>query len=627
MALKYVNRPTDGTVRISDDFFGPRLDTLYHVTLPDTFDKLEADGALENYEHLISGTGGHRGCPWHDGLLLETIRAAGDYLSMWPDSALEARIDHYADVIERAQRAGGGGYLSTYTMLARPNQRYGENGGSILLQHDLYNNGALLEAGVHYYAATGKDKLLGCALRCANELCDTLGRPPKKWVVPGHSLIEYALIELYELTRRDPGAARAAGVDARPDDYLALADFFIHGRGHHAHRINHPQYMGEYAQDHAPIENQVQAVGHAVRAALYYTGAARLAITQGDDELLGHAMRLWRNARGRKMHINGGIGATHFEEKFGEDYDLTNSAYLETCATVALVFWAEAMSRATGDAEFFAEAERGVYNLLLSSVSLEGTKYFYRNPLLSKGDDHRWAWHGCPCCPPMLHKAFSQLNRMIYAQSEGGLYVNLLIGSTLEAEGVRVEMESSLPWTLDVRLRVAQAASPLDLFVRVPAWGKRLRWTVDGRAVEPEIEKGYARFRGVVAGCEIALVGDLHTVRMRAHPYVRADRGRVALMRGPLVYCVEGTDNEGNVDIELPEDFRVEEEWAPDLLGGVMALRGLTANGERFVAVPLYAWDNREPGPMAVWLRQRGMDDGWGTQGWENSLYREYQPS
>lgn len=623
------NRPLKGIAVIDDPFWNPKLETFFEVTLKDTFDKLEADGAVENYQNLTEHNATpHKGQPWHDGLLLETIRGAADYLTRKRDPALEARIDGYAQIIERAQLSSGGGYLSTYTQLDRPNQRYGENGGSILWQHDLYNNGALFEAGVHYYLATGKIALLECALRAANELSDTIGVPPKKWIVPGHSLPEYALIELYQLVAGDLSIQDKVATPVRAEEYLHLADFWVHGRGHHEERTNHPRYMGEYAQDHVPIEQQFQAVGHAVRATLYYTGATRLAALTGDEKLLASCLRLWNNVETCKLHINGGIGASHFEEKFGEDYDLINTAYLETCATVGLILWAESLSRATGDARFFQTIERALYNLMLSSVTLQGDSYFYRNPLCSKGDDHHWTWHSCPCCPPMIHKTFGMLHRMVYAQDDEGVIVNLLIGGRFEAtlpDGlISASVRSELPWRGEYQIKIECAPAPFKLRIRVPEWARTPAFQLNGASVTPTVARGYAMFT-VNAGDEVIFTDDLPVVRMEAHPYVRCDRGRVAITRGPLVYCVEGVDNNGNVDFALAENPGFKTAFQPDLLGGIAIIDGTTSAGKPFRAVPLYAWDNRMASGMSVWLRQAGKRDGWSTEGWENRLYRPYR--
>ncbi len=626
------NTRINGSVRIDDPFWTPKLRTFFDITLPDSFDKLEQDGAIENYENLIAGNlHTHKACPWHDGLLLETIRGASDYLLRGEKSdELVQRIDRYAEIISRAQLATGGGYLSTYTQLDRPHQRYGINGGSILWQHDLYNNGCLLEAGVHYYRATGKMTLLECALRSANDLCMTIGEPPKMWIVPGHSLPEYALIELYELVRDEPGISAKTSVPVQPEEYLRLAHFWIHGRGHHEHRTNHPQYMGEYAQDHAPIENQFQAVGHAVRATLYYTGVTRLAMLEGDGKLLAASKRLWNNVSERKLHVNGGVGATHFEEKYGEDYNLPNDAYLETCATVGLIFWAESLSRATGDAKYFDIIERSLYNLMLSSVTLQGDGYFYRNPLASDGNDHHWAWHGCPCCPPMIHKTFGIFDQLICAQDEYGLFVNLFAGGTIEASfswgSVRMKSHSALPRLFNHTIQIEKADSPFMLRLRIPSWaGEKAVIQLNGQTVQPEIVKGYACLP-VRQGDNILFMAQILPRRIETHPYVSADRGCVAVAHGPLIYCAEGIDNKGKVDFTLAEDPAFSIEDRPDLLGGVSLIHASAADKKRFTLVPLYAWDNRMAGKMRVWLKQAGKPDTWDTDGWEGKLYRDYTP-
>ncbi|MEG2605520.1 MAG: glycoside hydrolase family 127 protein [Clostridia bacterium] len=622
------NQMIDSGVVIDDAFWTPKLSLFSGLTLRDTFTKLEKDGALENYQHLTANEPGkHKACPWHDGLLLETIRGAADYLLQKDDPEIVARIDGYVELIRQAQLASGGGYLSTYTQLERPQQRYGENGGNLLYQHDLYNNGALFEAGVHYYLATHKIALLECALRSANELADTIGLPPKKWIVPGHSLPEYALLELYQLVCDHPEIAKETDVPVRAEAYHQLVNFWVHGRGHHQERTNHPQYMGEYAQDHAPVEHQCQAVGQAVRATLYYTGVTRLAMLENDKALLNDSMRLWNNVETRKMHINAGVGATHFEEKFGEDYDLVNTAYLETCATVGLIFWAESLSRATGDARYFQTIERALYNLMLSSVSLQGDSYFYRNPLTSEGNDHHWAWHGCPCCPPMIHKTFGRLNAMIYAQDEDSVYVNLLMGSTLKTKlagaDVCLRASTELPWQGHYAITVEEAGQPFTLRLRQPYWAADLAWRVNGTLAAPKLESGYAVFQ-VRKGDVISFDDSLPTVRIEAHPYVRCDRGRVALSRGQMIYCVEGVDNHGQADLTLAEEPLFRAVHQPELLGGVTVIHGVTAQKDDFTAVPLYAWDNRMAGKMNVWLTQAGKPDTWSVTGWQDRLYRPY---
>jgi DUF1680 family protein len=603
--------------------------TFFEVTLIDTFDKFEKDGTIQNFQDVVDGRKNtHRCCPWHDGLLNETIRGAADYLARGEkNDTLVERIDSYIDVMALAQDAIGDGYLHTLVQLEYPHRRFGENGGNILWQHDLYNHGCLFEASVHYYKATGKAKLLEVALKAANYLCDTIGEPPKKWIVPGHALPEYAIMELYELCVDEPGIAEKVSCPVRPEDYRALGKFWVYARGYHDMRTNHPQYMGEYSQDHAPIHQQYQAVGHAVRANLYYTAVTRQAMLDGDETLLNDSIRLWNNVVTRKLHINGGVGATHFEEKYGTDYDLINSAYLETCATVALIFWAESLSRATGDARYFHVIERGLYNLMLSSVSLSGDFYFYRNPLMSDGSDHRWAWHTCPCCPPMIHKTFGMFDKLIYAQNDESLFVNLHIGGEAALQfpwgTVRIKTAAELPWKGTYSLAVEEASQPFSLKIRVPEWARDLQFTVNGKPAAPAIEKGYAVFE-VAKGDVVAFYDAMKPCRMEAHPYVGANRGRVALTRGPLVYCVEGVDNRGEVDFTIADDPQLVVKERKDLLGGIDIIRGKTIENEDFVAVPLYTWDNRMAGKMCVWLKQSGKVDSWHTVLWADKLYRPY---
>lgn len=626
-----VNRNLNGYIRIDDEFWNPKLRTFFDVTLNDTFDKFEKDGTLENFLDIVRGKQNtHRANPWQDGLLYETIRGASDYLARGErNEKLVRRIDNYTDIIAQAQDAAGNGYLNTYVLLEFPSYKYGENGGNILWQHDLYNHGCLFEAGVHYYKATGNTKLLECAVKAANELSVTIGEPPKKWIVPGHSLPEYALMELYELFEDEKELATKLTCPVRPEDYRALAKFWIFGRGHHELRTNYPQYMGEYSVDHAPIHRQFQAVGHAVRASLYYTGVTREAMLDGDRQLLDDSIRLWNNVETRKLHINGGIGATHFEEKFGTDYDLVNSAYLETCATVGLIFWAESLSRATGNAGYYQTVERALYNLMLSSVSLQGDSYFYRNPLESDGSDHHWAWHSCPCCPPMIHKTFGMIDQLIYAQDDSSLYVNLYIGGEAETElssgKVAVRTKSGLPWKGEYSLTVRKAENPFTVRIRIPEWADDIRFSVNGTETDPKAENGYAVFT-MHEGDTVVFSDPMNVSRIEAHPHVNADKGRVAIRRGPLVYCVEGIDNHGQTDFTLAEDPEFRITHKDQLLGGIDVITGKKDDGEEFTAVPLYTWDNRMSGRMNVWIRQKNKPERWDISGWNDKLYRQYVP-
>ncbi|NLV75200.1 MAG: glycoside hydrolase family 127 protein [Chloroflexi bacterium] len=625
-------RPVQNRVTLStEDFWGTKLDTFRRVTLPGTFDRLIADGALTNFMHLRDGGGEHRSNPWTDGLFCETITAASDFLQQSPDPSLDQRLDGYIAIIAAAQEAGGG-YLSTYTQLVRPNQRWGEAGGNILWQHDLYNHGCLIEAGVHHYRATGKVSLLRCAVRAANYLCDTIGEPPKRFVVPGHSIAEGAILELYQLVRREAGLADKLGIPVSPADYWTLASFWIHGRGRHQSRINHPQYMGEYAQDHATIHEQYQAVGHAVRATLYYTGITGLAAIEEDQTLWNDAVRLWRNVTERKLAISGGIGAIHYEEQFGADWQLPNNAYNESCASVGLAFWACAMHAASGDGRFYDVIERVLYNNGLSAISLSGDRYFYTNPLESNGDVHRWHWHGCPCCPPMLLKLFARLPEMVCSVDNDTCYVNLYTSAVVAVElpsgQLAFDMQSDYPWQGVVSISITQAphSHGQRLAVRIPEWAAKAEVFVNNERQDEGRENGYLMLGNLKAGDRIRLELPMEPRRVQAHPYVRELRGQVALMRGPLVYCLEAIDNDGQLNEPLAINQHLHSSWESGLLDNVTTLSAATASGRCLNAIPLYAWDNRAAGAMRVWLPQAGMPDSWDTAGWGNQLYRTYEP-
>ncbi len=648
-----LNRAAHSQVRIDGGFWGERLNVIHNVTVWDVLNKFEhdhGDGLMKNYEWVAEGQSGrHIGPPWYDGLICETIRGISDIIAHTYDAELDRKIDEYAAKIAAAQAVDPDGYINTYGALICPDKRWGERGGSLIWQHELYNIGCLVEAGVHHHLATGKTNLIASSVKAANCLCGVMG-PGKKNIVPAHSLPEEALIKLYGLLRDNPQLAQELG--AVPGDYLALVKFWMDHRGVHGDRASFPHYMGEYAQDHRPVLEQSEAVGHAVRAALMYTGLAALGI-EDDPAYLEAARRIWDNIVQTKLHISGGIGAVHNEERFGYQYDLPNNAYLETCAAVALCFFAGEMHRGYGDAMYMDVFERALYNCALPGLSLDGTKYFYQNPLISDGSIERWDWHDCPCCPPMFLKLMGALPDFIYSTGADGLYVNLFMGSTFEGDvcGGRVRLSQTdcqVPWTGSTKLTLGlDAPARFSLCVRVPEWAGEMRLSIGGQAVQASDKKGYLVIdRLWQDGDSVDVRMDMPALRIEAHPYVQADRGRVALMRGPLLYCLEAQDNDGDVDPMLTEaPLQVA---ASDLFGGCQLIEGMTEAGP-FRAIPYCFWANREKGQMAVWLCQSGLNrDGFSStysmagvyaahatvaaadadvSGWQNKLYRVYAAS
>ena len=619
-------------VVINDPFWTPKLNIMRQVTLPDVFAKFERDGALANFDRVRDGqTGGHGGPPWYDGLIYETIRAAADVLAAHEDAALMAQLDGYIARIAAAAAKDPDGYINTFTQLEMPNNHFGLNGGNLLWQHDIYNAGALAEAAVHYYRATGKTELLKVAARMANHMADVMGPAPKKNVVPAHPLAEEAIITLYQLFADQPDLHAEMGFKVDETRYLHLVEFWLENRGNHEGRapLSMPQCGPQYAQDHLPLLQQETAEGHAVRAALLYTGLVSAAMVNDRADYYLAAQRLWNNAVRRKMHISGSVGSNQAYEGFGPDYYLPNDAYLETCAAVAMGFFHQSMALAFANGQFADELERALYNGVLTGVSLKGDTYFYENPLESDGRE-RWAWHGCPCCPPMLLKILASLGSYIYAHDEKSIYLNLYVSSratfTLQGKTVRLTQLSNYPWSGEIAVTLdVPTTQEFEVALRLPGWCETAQLSVNGQPVdEPKIKHGYIRMkRSWRAGDVIELSLATPVRRIQARPDVEATRGKVALYRGPILYALEGVDNNGSTDITLPPQPRFTDEYCRNLLGGIVEVHGTTAQGAPLTAIPFYAIANREKTPMRVWLEQAGAPADADTSGWGgDDLYR-----
>ena len=616
-----MRRPEHGNVQITEGFWREQLDKITRVTVWDILDKFEHDheaGIMKNYEWVAEGASGeHVGPPWYDGLICEVIRGISDIIGTAFDERLDARLEFYTEKIEKAQAVDPDGYISTYTTLMCPDRRWGENGGSLIWQHELYNMGCLAEAGIHYYKATGKTRLLKCGILAADCMCSVIGPAPRKNIVPAHSLAEEAMVKLYRLLMEEEALRerleKEYGLRIQPDRYLQLAKFWMDHRGVHEDRASFPHYMGEYAQDHCRIEEQSEAVGHAVRAALMYTGLVAVGTETGEEKYLAAARRIWDNVEQTKLHISGGIGAIHNEERFGYQYDLPNDAYLETCAGVALAFWAGEMHRAFGESRYMDVFECALYNNVLPCLSADGVHYFYENPLISDGSIERWSWHGCPCCPPMFLKLMACLQDYICSCEENRLMVNLHIGSrtqlSMGEKQITVEQtDCGIPWKGENRILLhMERDTAFTLDIRRPAWAGSFTVQWRGDIFEDREKKGYVSIDGTFRdGDELLIRMELPAMKIEAHPYVSADVGRVALMRGPLLYCLEEADNPAGVDPLLGNDPLKTRE--SDVCGGAVVIQGKCANGTDFTAIPYYLWCNREKGKMNVWLRQDGKE-------------------
>ncbi len=665
-----IRNPDISQVLISDPFWSPRFEQWTRITSRDVLDKFEGKhthttpvqttkDAFRNFDRVADGERGtrtHTGFPWFDGLVYETIRGLADLLAQSPDEELEARIDGYIDRIYAAQQTEPSGYIETYTLLTEPDHRWGENGGFLRWQHDVYNAGMLVEAGIHYYQATGKTKLLEVATRFANHMVEYMGPAPRKNVVPSHSGPEEAMMKLYWLYKNQPGLKKQIPVPVQEEDYYDLVSFWIENRGNNCgfplwlewgnqrseQWIRDTAYTdarygadarpswGDYAQDSLSVFEQQTIEGHAVRATLLGTGIAATAIENHSPAYIRTASVLWDNMVGRRMFITGGVGAIHHDEKFGPDYFLPTDAYLETCAAVGVGFFSQRMNELTGEGKYMDEFERVLYNNILTGISLSGDRYTYQNPL--NAEKHaRWEWHDCPCCPPMFLKIVSALPAYIYAYRMDTIYVNLFIGSetAINLTGkteVGIKQQSNYPWDGKISLTVdPEQEGEFSLKVRIPGWaqGKEnpyalyssnlasaYRITVNNEPVDAQMENGYALLRRPWAkGDRVEVTLPMQPRIIRANPLVTNLQGQAALASGPVIYCLESCDNPQLQQLNLLADPSLSCEYQADMLNGVNVIRGKATDGRStattFTAIPFYAVGNREQGAgYKVWLPQ-----------------------
>ncbi len=601
-------------VKVQDAFWAPRLRTNREVSLPHNFQWCEQTGRFSNFAKaagLIEGK--FEGIYFNDSDVYKVLEGASYSLADHPDSKLEKMVDDVIANIAAAQQENG--YLNTYYALVEPDKKWTD----CRVRHELYCAGHLFEAAVAHHRATRKTTLLHVAIRFADRIDEIFG-PGKRHDVPGHEEIELALVKLFQLT----GEPR----------YLNLAQFFLDIRGDESKR----EIYGPYCQDHVPVRQQSEIVGHAVRAMYLYSGVADVAAYTGDQGLIDAMARLWKDVIRRKMYITGGIGARHSGEAFGDPYELPNeSAYCETCAAIGLALWAHRLNLMHGDAHYADVLERVIYNGFLSGVGLDGKLFFYVNPLSSAGGHHRQPFYPCACCPTNVVRFLPSIPGYVYARDGDGIFVNLYVAGSgevpLGGSTVKITQETDYPWDGKVSLTVwPQEPTTFGVNLRVPQWCDEPRLAAAGEAVEKlDIHEGYARVRREwKPGDVIELELPMEIKRMEAHPNVQAGRGRAALQRGPIVYCFEAVDNGELVrNLMLPHDPNFVAEHRPDLLGGVTVVKGVDRKGNPITAVPYYAWDHREPGGMVVWVRQDGksrtpdVDD----PKWEGKLYRPLDPA
>ena len=560
-----------------------------------------------------------------DSDLGKTIETAAYSLHRKANPELEAKIDAVVDMYANLQQADG--YLSSWYQRIQPGKRW----TNLRDCHELYCAGHLIEGAVAYFQATGKTRLLDVMARYADHIASVFGpEADQRQGYCGHPEVELALVKL----------ARATG----RRKYLDLARYFVDQRGQRPHYFDaETRARGadpadfhfksyEYNQSHKPVREQAKVVGHAVRAMYLYSGMADVATEYGDDGLKAALDRLWTDLTSKRLYVTGGLGPSADNEGFTADYDLPNeTAYAETCAAVGLVFWSSRMLGMGPDSRYGDFMELALYNGAISGLALDGSLFFYENPLESRGAHQRWTWHRCPCCPPNIGRLVAAIGCYMYGVAEDAIAVHLYGDNTarLDVTGaaVRLTQTSRYPWDGAVTLVVElDAPARFTLHLRIPGWSRGARLSVNGEPVDLTrvMHDGYAAVQREWAnGDQVQLELEMAVEQVHAHPDVRQDAGRIALRRGPLVYCLEQTDNlAGLCRVRVPERTRFECRFDPDLLDGVMTLSAsvqadatsdwrdtlyrsepVKTEATSIKAVPYFAWANRSPGEMLVWLR------------------------
>lgn len=636
-------------VGIEDDFWSPRIEINRSQTLAHVYQQLVDTGSIRNFDIVAGKARGKFGGPWwSDSDVYKWIEGASYSLAQTPDPELEARVDELIAKIAAAQRRDG--YLDTFIQIVKPNYRW----RNLAFFHEFFCIGHLLEAAVAHHESTGKRTFLDVAVKFADHIDRTFG-PGKRDGTPGHEGAELALVKLYRAT----GEKR----------YFRLAQFFIDQRGQkpsffereyqqlpandtvlmtwtgrevsvrgladRQYRRTSTQFDTRYCQDHLPVREQSEAVGHAVRAMYLYSGMADVAYETGEEAMKEALDRLHDSVALRRMYVTGGIGPAEYNEGFTDDYDLPNkTAYQETCASIGLMMWNQRMLKMTGDGRYADLMELTLYNAIPAGVSLEGSTFCYVTPMASAGEFDRAGWFSVPCCPTNMVRILPSIGKYAFNQSEDGLWVNLYISGNLNAEleggkKVTLSQSSKYPWEGNVRIEVGlEAPEEFALHLRIPGWAPGTTLRLNGNRIRPSIRKGYAKIsRNWSNGDVIELSIPMEIERIQSHPNIVYNRGKTAIRRGPVIYCLEQADHEADVErISIPMGARLRSHFEPDLLKGVTVITGqgilrdegtwekrlyrpVSGNGALsggsavpIRAVPYSVWGNRGVGKMSVWV-------------------------
>ena len=607
-------------VHIEDQFWSPRIETNRTVSIPSAFKECEKNGRFDNFA-LAAGMikGEHQGdFSFDDTDPYKVIEGASYSLAVKYDPKLDHYLDSVITIIAAAQEPDG--YLTTCVTnkCTRLSGWWGSSRWEKINSHELYNSGHLYEAAVAHYRATGKRTLLDVAIKNADLVCQVFGpNEGQKHVPSGHPIIEMALAKLYKVTG--------------DEKYLNMAKYFVEetGRGTDGHRLN------AYSQDHKPILQQDEIVGHAVRAGYLYSGVADVAALMHDTAYFHALTRLWENLVSKKLFITGGMGSRPQGEGFGPNYELNNHTnYCETCASIANVYWNYRMFLATGEAKYMDVLERALYNGVISGVSLSGDKFFYDNPLESMGEHERQRWFGCACCPGNVTRFMASVSNYVYATQGNDIYVNLYIQGKSEMKTadnqVQLVQTTGYPWEGKVSIQVKpEKESEFAVRLRIPGWlqstpvasdlyayttpAEKYTLKVNGSTVKPAEGDGYATIvRTWKPDDVIELELPMEVRRVKANDQVEDDRGMLAMERGPIVYCLEGIDQPDSVVFNkfIPADAKIDVTFDANLLKGVMVLSGTAKEVAKdgsikdvpFKAVPYSTWNNRGAGQMEVWV-------------------------
>ena len=628
------------SVKLTDQFWTSKIETNRTATIPASFARCESTGRVKNFEMAAE----HKGkfCttyPFDDTDIYKTIEGASYSLAVHPDPKFSKYIDSLITIVGKAQEPDG--YLYTARSIdpvhpqswAGPERWINEQKSS----HELYNCGHMYEAAVAHYMATGQRNFLNIAIKNADLLVRTFG-PDKKHVAPGHEIVEMGLVRLYRVTGKK--------------DYLALAKFFIDQRGikHYDKKSQNVYENGTYFQDDKPVIAQDEAEGHAVRAMYLYSGMADVAALTGDSAYIKAIDKIWNNMVGKKMYVQGSIGAVGDGERFGDNYELPNAtAYNETCAAIGSVFWNQRMFLLHGDAKYIDVMEKTLYNGLISGVALDGKSFFYTNAMqVSDSYNHpdlereRSGWFTCSCCPTNVARLLPSIPGYMYAQKGKDVYINLFISGTgnlmVAGKALKITQQNNYPWQGALAFTIDPAsAMDLNLMIRIPGWAQnkaipsdlysyeqpsaqKIEITVNGKVVDYQLKNGYA----VIAkkwkkNDKVELTLPMDVQRVVANTNLADDNGKVALQRGPVMYCAEWKDNGGKAtNIILPKGTVFTTAYEPSLLNGVMVLKAdvkavdvneqtqtISTENKTMTAIPYYSWANRGKGEMTVWFPEQ----------------------